>query len=219
ENICENRDGLLHRRVSHHAAQEEGHRPHRPHRRRPHPRRESRARRPRHRLQARPQLQPHYPENRPPQPPTDHRNPPPPPATPAAPRAPAHKVAEALVAERPSPLAYTRTSPQTMADGYLDAVANVQKLALRTRDRYKAALDRFRDFCRDANVTTLDAFDLAKVEDFVQWLRGQKRNRNGSSKGSRDFYKVGGIKFVLSTCRTAFNWAAPRRPLPPVTPP
>lgn len=27
--------------------------------------------------------------------------------------------------------------------------------------------------------------------------------------------KTGGIKFILSTCRTAFNWAARRRRLPP----
>src|SRR6516162_4933061 len=132
-------------------------------------------------------------------------------------RTTAHKVAEALVGQRPSPLAYTRTSPEKMADGYLDAVASVQKLALRTRDRYKAALDRFRDFCRDANVAVLDAFDLAKVEDFVKWLRGQKRNRNGSKKGSRDHYKAGGVRFILSACRTAFNWAARRRMLPPFT--
>jgi integrase len=102
-----------------------------------------------------------------------------------------------------------------MVEGYLDAVANVQKLALRTRDRYRAALDRFRDFCGDAGVTAVDAFDLGKVEDFVKWLRGAKRNRNGSAGGSRDFYRIGGIKFVLSTCRTAFGWAARRRLLPP----
>jgi integrase len=53
------------------------------------------------------------------------------------------------------------------------------------------------------------------VEDFVKWLRGQKRARNGSAKGSRAHYKVGGIKFILSTCRTAFNWAGRRRMLPP----
>src|SRR5262249_48276027 len=118
-------------------------------------------------------------------------------------RATAHKVADAPAENRPSPIAYARTSPQQMVSGYLDAVAKVQKLALRTRDRYKAALDRFLDFCRDASVAKVDAFDLAMVEDFVKWLRSQKRNRNGSKSavGSRDFYKVGGVKFVLSTCR------------------
>src|SRR5208282_4478875 len=53
------------------------------------------------------------------------------------------------------------------------------------------------------------------VEEFVKWLRGQKRNRNGSAKGKKDHYKIGGIKFILSTCRTAFNWAARHRMLPP----
>jgi integrase len=130
-------------------------------------------------------------------------------------RATAHKIADALAERRPSPLSFARTSPQQLADGYRDYVANVQKLALRTRDRYKAALDRFLDFCRDAGITSADAVDLSRVEDFVKWLRGQKRNRNGSAVGSRDFYKVGGVRFVLSACRTAFNWAARRRMLPP----
>lgn len=132
-------------------------------------------------------------------------------------RATAHKIADALAERRPSPLSFTRTTPQQLADGYRDYVANVQKLALRTRDRYKAALDRFLDFCRDAGITSADAIDLSRVEDFVKWLRGQKRNRNGSAGGSRDFYKVGGVRFVLSACRTAFNWAARRRMLPPFT--
>ncbi|HJZ54137.1 MAG TPA: hypothetical protein VKE74_04235, partial [Gemmataceae bacterium] len=133
----------------------------------------------------------------------------------AAARATAHKVGEALAQDRVSPLTFTRTSPQTFVAGYLDAVAGVQKLALRTRDRYKAALDRFLDFCAQADVKTIDAIDLARVEDLVKWLRGQTRARNGSPHGSRAHYKVGGIKFVLSTCRTAFNWAARRRMLPP----
>jgi integrase len=132
-------------------------------------------------------------------------------------RATAHKIADALAERRPSPLSFARTTPQQLADGYRDYVANVQKLALRTRDRYKAALDRFLDFCRDSGIMTADAIDLSRVEDFVKWLRGQKRNRNGSATGSRDFYKVGGVRFVLSACRTAFNWAARRRMLPPFT--
>jgi integrase len=130
-------------------------------------------------------------------------------------RTTAHKVGQALSERRPSPLAFARTSPRALVDGYLDAVAGVQKLALRTRDRYKAALDRFLDFCRDADVKAVDAFDVARVEDFVAWLRGQRRTRNGSANGSRGRYKIGGIKFVLSTCRTAFHWAARRRMLPP----
>src|SRR5262249_222361 len=88
-------------------------------------------------------------------------------------RATAHKIADALAERRPSPLSFARTTPQQLADGYRDYVANVQKLALRTRDRYKAALDRFLDFCRDAGITSAAAIALSRVEDFVKWLRGQ----------------------------------------------
>jgi integrase len=130
-------------------------------------------------------------------------------------RTTAHKVGEALAQERPSPLLFTRTAPATLVKEFLDAVTGVQKLALRTWDRYKAALDRFTDFCASAEIKSIDVIDLARVEDFVKWLRGQKRARNGSPNGSRAHYKVGGIKFILSTCRTAFNWAGRRRMLPP----
>src|ERR1700739_1548727 len=61
----------------------------------------------------------------------------------AAAHATAHKVPNALDEGRASPIAYSRTSPEKMVDGFLDAVAQVQKLALRTQDRYRAALNRF----------------------------------------------------------------------------
>jgi len=80
---------------------------------------------------------------------------------------------------------------------------------------YRAALDRFLGFCQDAGIGAVDAIDVGTVEDFVKWLRGQTRVRNGASKGKGEVYKTGGIKFILSTCRTAMNWAGQRRMLPP----
>ncbi|HTU92242.1 MAG TPA: tyrosine-type recombinase/integrase [Gemmataceae bacterium] len=102
-----------------------------------------------------------------------------------------------------------------MVEGFLDSVTNVKRLALRTQDRYRAALDRFIDFCKASRINTVDSIEQATVEDFVKWLRGQKRSRNGADKGRKAAYQEGGIKFILSTCRTAFNWAARRRMLPP----
>ena len=129
----------------------------------------------------------------------------------------AHKISAALAERRPSPLAYQRTSPDALVDAYLDAVTNVQKLALRSQDRYRAALDRFKEFASDAAISHIDAVNESTVEDLVRWLRGQKRPRNGmrTSKAKVDHYKTGGIKFILSVCRTAFNWASRRRLLPP----
>ncbi len=130
-------------------------------------------------------------------------------------RATAAKVASALGENRPSPLGFDRTSPSALTAGYLDFVANVQKLAWRTQDRYRAALDRFGDFCTAADIAAVDSINERTVEDFVRWLRGQTRTRNGAKKGKQGVYAVGGVKFILSTCRTAFNWAGRRRMLPP----
>ena len=130
-------------------------------------------------------------------------------------RATASKVASAMSDGRPSPIGHKRTSPQELVTGYLAYITDVRSLALRTQDRYRAALDRFLGFCQDAGIATVDAIDVGAVEDFVKWLRGQTRVRNGASKGKREAYKTGGIKFILSTCRTAMNWAGRRRMLPP----
>lgn len=127
----------------------------------------------------------------------------------------AHKIITSLAEGKPSPIAYNRTSPEKLVDGFLDATANVQSLSLRTQDRYRAAMQRFKDFATDAKIRVIDSVQEATVEDFVKWLRGQKRTRNGATKGKKEAYKTGGIKFILSTCRTAFNWAARHRMLPP----
>jgi len=130
-------------------------------------------------------------------------------------RTTAAKVAAALGENRPSPLGFDRTEPQKMVEGFLDYVAGVQRLAWRTQDRYRAALQRLLDFCATARILAVDQFEERTVEDFVLWLRGQSRTRNGAKNGKKDSYAVGGVKFILSTCRTAFNWAARRRMLPP----
>lgn len=130
-------------------------------------------------------------------------------------RATAAKVAASLGEHRPSPLGFSRTTPQALVAGYLDYVENVQKLAWRTQDRYRAALERFVEFCEATALKFADTVDGRTVEDFVRWLRRLGRTRNGASAGKRQPYKVGGIRFILSTCRTAFNWAGRRRMLPP----
>ena len=77
------------------------------------------------------------------------------------------------------------------------------------------ALERFLEFCVAGGINAVDSFDERTVEDFVVWLRGQTRTRNGAKKGKQGAYAVGGVKFILRTCRTAFNWANRRRMMPP----
>lgn len=133
-------------------------------------------------------------------------------------RATAADVAKALAEERPSPLTFRRITLDQFATDYLSYVEEVQRRAWRTCQRYRAALDRFLDFARDRNIESVDRMTVAEVEHFVRWLRGQTRCRNGAKTGKKETYQTGGIKFILSTCRTAFNWAARNRHLPPYAP-
>jgi len=69
----------------------------------------------------------------------------------------------------------------------------------------------------DGDIATIDQVEEATIQGFVMWLRGQLRTRNGAARGTRDHYRASGIRFILSVCRTAFNWARKRRYLPPYT--
>lgn len=135
----------------------------------------------------------------------------------ASAKATAAKVSAALDEERPSPLGFEKMPPSDCVKGFLSYIEDVKGLAWRSVDRYRAALDRLLDYCKETGVKSVDTIDQGLVEDFVKWLRGQTRARNGSAHGTRDSYKTGGIKFILSTCRTLFNWAGRRRMLPPYT--
>ena len=126
-------------------------------------------------------------------------------------RATASKIAVAMDEGRPSPLGFLRTSPADLITQYLSYTKEVQGLASRSQDRYRAALERFQDFTAEQEIQTVDSVTEATVEDFVRWLRQQKRSRNGHENATMQGYKIGGIKFILSTVRTAFNWGKKRR--------
>lgn len=129
-------------------------------------------------------------------------------------RATASKINAALMEQRPSPLGFRRTSPRQLLDQYLDFITDVQGLALRTQDRYRAALTRFVEFCEQCEAASIDRVGEREIEEFVRWLRAKTRARNGSRVGKQAPYQIGGIKFILSTCRTAFLWAVRQKMLP-----
>ena len=114
-----------------------------------------------------------------------------------------------LAEHRPSPLAYDRTSPDKMVEGFLDSVANVKRLALAHSGSLSCSL-------LHASSTSVPPFFADRYSGhirasnrrrFREMARGQV-SRNGAAKGRKAAYQEGGIKFILSTCRTAFNWAA-----------
>ena len=132
----------------------------------------------------------------------------------------AHATASEINAQlergRRSSFSFQKATPKRFVEEFLAYTRDVQQLAWRTTERYRAALERFADFAAsDGDIATIDQVDEATIQNFVAWLRGQLRTRNGAVGGSRDSYRASGIRFVLSVCRTAFNWARKRRYLPP----
>jgi integrase len=127
----------------------------------------------------------------------------------------ASQVNTALEECRPSPLGFQRIDAEHLVTGFLDYCEHVAGHAIRTIDRYRAALKLFKDFTAVQGIPSIDRVTEVSVEEFVKWLRTQRRTRNGAVVGKQAPYSVAGIKFILSTCRTAINWARKRRYLPP----
>jgi len=127
----------------------------------------------------------------------------------------ASQVNTALAESRPSPLGFQRIGPEDFVKGFLEYCERVAGHAVRTVDRYRAALNLFKAFASVKGLASIDQMTEASVEDFVKWLRMQNRTRNGAAVGKQQPYSVAGIKFILSTCRTAMNWARKHRYLPP----
>jgi site-specific recombinase XerD len=131
-------------------------------------------------------------------------------------RAAASAANQSLEEERPSPFGYRRVGAEAMIDEYVDYVQNVEKLAVRTVDRYRAALSHFKTFAHGrSEALPVARVDLPMVEEFVKWMRQRTRARNGSEEGAKRIYTGRGIAFILSTCRTVFNWGRKRQYLPP----
>ena len=131
-------------------------------------------------------------------------------------RAAASSTNQSLEEDRPSPFGYKHISVDRLVDEYIDYAEKVQRLAVRSVDRYRAALSHFTEFSRTrGGISTTAHVDQGIVEDFIKWMRALTRTRNGSQKGPQRPYRAGGIAFILSTCRTAFNWARKRHYLPP----
>ena len=67
-------------------------------------------------------------------------------------RATASKVAAALDSGQRSPLGFHRTAPAVVVEKFLEYTERVQGLAIRTRERYRAALGHFVTFAGEAGV-------------------------------------------------------------------
>jgi len=109
----------------------------------------------------------------------------------------------------------TRPIAQAVRD-FIEHCKDVRGLRIRSVRRYRAALDHFLEFLNTKpHLNNIDQVKEPTVEEFVRWLRRKERVRSGEKNGRKDKYKMGGIVFILSTCRTLFNYARKCRLLSP----
>jgi len=131
-------------------------------------------------------------------------------------RATASQVNVHLEQGHTSPLSFqTKPITQTVKD-FIEHCKDVRGLRIRSVRRYRAALDHFLEFVNTKpHLNNIDQLKEATVDEFVRWLRRKERVRSGEKNGNKDKYKTSGIVFILSTCRTLFNYARKCRLLSP----
>ena len=128
----------------------------------------------------------------------------------------ASKISASIEEGLPSPFGFTRMKVRDLIDAFVDYSSEVKRLRPRTVDRYRAALGHFKAFSEESMPSaTADHISIVSVDQFVTWMRRRHRTRNGALEGRQASYTDSGIRFILSTLRTAFSWAAKRRYLPP----
>jgi len=131
-------------------------------------------------------------------------------------RATASQVNVHLEQGRSSPFSFQTKPIVQVVENFLEHCRVIRGLRVRTVRRYRAALDHFLEFVNTRpNLNNIDQVKESTVEEFVRYLRRKKRVRSGEKTGPRDRYKTGGIVFILSTCRTLFNYARKCRLLSP----
>lgn len=115
-----------------------------------------------------------------------------------------------------SPFSFQTKPISRVVNDFIEHCRMVRGLRIRSVQRYRAALDHFLDFVNTKpHLRNIDQVKESTVDEFVRYLRKLKRVRSGEKNGPQGKYKTGGIVFILSTCRTLFNYARKYRLLSP----
>lgn len=121
-----------------------------------------------------------------------------------------------LEQNRPSPFSFQTKPLAKVVQDFLEHCKLARGLRIRSLQRYRAALDHFIDFINTKpHLCNIDQVKESTVDEFVRYLHKKKRVRSGEKKGPKKKYTPSGIAFILSTCRTLFNYARKRRLLSP----
>lgn len=121
-----------------------------------------------------------------------------------------------LEQKQPSPFNLQTKPVAKVVQDFLEHCKLARGLRIRSLKRYRAALDHFLDFISSKpHLCNIDQVKETTVDEFVRYLHDKKRVRSGEKTGPKEKYTPSGIAFILSTCRTLFNYARKRRLLSP----
>ena len=116
----------------------------------------------------------------------------------------------------PSALGFEPISIPELRQRWLDHHENVRRSSLRTINRYRTATQHLLDFLRDARpLKRVSDLRPCHAEEFIGYLRRRKVAPNGYRHARKRPLRDAGVKYILETCSTLFNYAQRHRHLPP----
>lgn len=116
----------------------------------------------------------------------------------------------------PSALGFQPISVAELRQNWLNHHELVRRSALGTICRYRSATQHLLDFLVDSRpLRRVSDFRPQHASEFVQYLRHKKVAPNGHRHARKRLLRDTGVKFVLETCCSLFNYAIRHRHLPP----
>jgi len=116
----------------------------------------------------------------------------------------------------PSALGFEPISIPDLRQRWLDHHEHVRRSSLQTIRRYRAATEHLINFVAYVRpLRRASDFRPIHAEEFVRYLRSLQVAPNGHRNASKRRLRDNGIKYILETCSTLFNYAARHRHLPP----
>ncbi|MFV1967240.1 MAG: tyrosine-type recombinase/integrase [Pirellulaceae bacterium] len=116
----------------------------------------------------------------------------------------------------PSALGFEPVSIRDVRQRWLDHHEHVRRSSLQTIGRYRSATQHLLNFIQDVRpLRHISDFRAVHAEEFVRYLRLLNVAPNGHVNASKRRLRDNGVKYILETCSTLFNYAARHRHLPP----
>jgi integrase len=116
----------------------------------------------------------------------------------------------------PSALGFEPIAIAALTHRWLEHHEYVRRSSVATIQRYRSATAHLLRFVADVRpVRRVSEFRAQQAEEFVRYLRSLKTAPNGHPRAGKRPLKDAGIRFILGTCCSLFNYAQRNRHLAP----